>query len=148
MELKTNKALYSIDVSDATTKELVEFYNAHVTRQIKKFADRKTAERRVLDLIENHLELADEAPSESSESRSAAIAATWKDPAIAQKRAQRTAIEVKRGNSVVGEFGSMRKAFNALELPAAECIPFRMRVKKEGSVKEYGYRFTAVPLNY
>ncbi|USN16342.1 hypothetical protein PLUTO_00260 [Luteibacter phage vB_LflM-Pluto] len=39
-------------VATATSKELVEFYNAHnPDKQIKKFSDRETAERRIKDLI-------------------------------------------------------------------------------------------------
>lgn len=41
-----------IDVQNATTKELVAFYNEHSESPVKKFADRKTAERRVQFLIE------------------------------------------------------------------------------------------------
>lgn len=41
-----------IDVKNATTKELVEFYNEHAERQITKFASREIAERRVQVLQE------------------------------------------------------------------------------------------------
>lgn len=40
-----------IDVTTATTKELLEFFNANSEAQVKRFADRKTAERRVNELI-------------------------------------------------------------------------------------------------
>jgi transcription elongation factor Elf1 len=39
-----------MNVSTATTADLVKFYNAHATKPVKKFADRKTAERRVAEL--------------------------------------------------------------------------------------------------
>lgn len=42
----------TIDISTATTAELVAFWNAHAEKPVKKFADRKTAERRVAALIE------------------------------------------------------------------------------------------------
>ena len=35
-------------ISKATTKELVTFYNAHAAKPVKKFVDRKTAEARCL----------------------------------------------------------------------------------------------------
>ena len=38
-------------VANAKTAELVAFYNAHAVKQVSKFADRKTAEKRVLTLI-------------------------------------------------------------------------------------------------
>ena len=40
-----------INFKTATTTELVTFYNQHATKPITKFADRKTAERRVADLL-------------------------------------------------------------------------------------------------
>jgi hypothetical protein len=47
----------TIAISDAKTSDLVAFYNANIVRfpdgtVIKKFADRKTAEKRVADLVE------------------------------------------------------------------------------------------------
>lgn len=41
-----------INVETAKTAELVAFYNAHAETPVKKFTDRKTAERRVQKLIE------------------------------------------------------------------------------------------------
>jgi predicted RNA-binding Zn-ribbon protein involved in translation (DUF1610 family) len=41
----------SINVSTAKTSELVAFYNAHAVKPVTKFADRKTAERRVTELL-------------------------------------------------------------------------------------------------
>jgi hypothetical protein len=41
----------SINVSTAKTSELVAFYNAHAAKPVNKFADRKTAERRVTELL-------------------------------------------------------------------------------------------------
>jgi hypothetical protein len=40
-----------INFKTATTTELVTFYNQHATKPITKFADRKTAERRVAALL-------------------------------------------------------------------------------------------------
>lgn len=47
----------TINITEAKTADLVNFYNANITRfadgtVIKKFADRKTAEKRVADLVE------------------------------------------------------------------------------------------------
>ena len=41
-----------IDVKTASTKELVEFYNANAVSPVKKFRDRATAEARVTALLE------------------------------------------------------------------------------------------------
>lgn len=43
----------SAQIAAATTAELVAFYNAHAATPVKKFADRKTAERRVAGLMAN-----------------------------------------------------------------------------------------------
>lgn len=40
-----------IDVTTATTAELVAFYNEHADTPVKRFSDRKTAERRVAALL-------------------------------------------------------------------------------------------------
>lgn len=49
----------TIDTNTATTKELVEFYNAHCAdfgrRSVKKFSDRETAKLRVRQLLEDML---------------------------------------------------------------------------------------------
>lgn len=38
-------------IAAATTAELVAYYNSHAAKPVKKFADRKTAERRVAELV-------------------------------------------------------------------------------------------------
>lgn len=44
-----------MNVSTATTAELVAFYNKHAAKPVNKFADRKTAERRVNALLATEL---------------------------------------------------------------------------------------------
>jgi hypothetical protein len=182
-----------IDIKTATTAELVAFYNDHAEKPVAKFADRKTAERRVAALIET---LPTEAPylaelgiSECpccgvhlsngyttndaqrveglpllnkheylclgcgdefgplikgrSENRAAGVAASWTNPDIAAKRAQRSAVEVD------GEaFRSVRQAFAQLGLPMKEHINFRMLLKEHGQLNDYGRSWKIVPLNY
>lgn len=41
----------TIDITTATTAELVAFYNEHADTPVKRFSDRKTAERRVAALL-------------------------------------------------------------------------------------------------
>lgn len=57
-----------MNISTATTAELVAYYNANVAadKQIKKFADRKTAELRVSKLFATDLEVQAEARRTSS----------------------------------------------------------------------------------
>lgn len=198
-------AAKTFDVTAAKTSELVEFYNAWAAKPVKKFADRKTAERRVKDVIdglpepvaeleaqEYQLDLVtedapvakptkakayvapamlsskcaacridyidngyddstyapkilclacgcDAATGESiqdrpkNQNRSTGVAASWKDPSIAAKRAQRHAVRVD-GH----EFRSVAAAFRALALPMKEHIKFRMQLKAAGQMKAYG----------
>lgn len=44
-------ARLSAQVAAATTAQLVAFFNAHAVKPVSKFADRKTAEKRVLALV-------------------------------------------------------------------------------------------------
>ena len=56
--IMANKKI-ELDVKNATSKELVDFYNQHSgsTKVLAKFKDRATAEKRVSDLITAHNEL-------------------------------------------------------------------------------------------
>jgi hypothetical protein len=195
------------DVKAASMKELVAFYNAHnADNLIKKFADRKTAERRVMAVIgslaiieaqggdietgelakgitDEEQKAIDEeekaavyrirasrqvTPEEESPnahipeeeiteeqaraeleqikaaaskgkpvskssgiSLSAAIAASWADPVVADKRMTRNGVTVTV-NGKSAEFKSVRAAFEAFKLPDSKHIRFRMLVKKEG----------------
>lgn len=192
-------------------KDLVVFYNAHnVDKPVAKFADRKTAERRVsaildsLDIIaaqggdvedgklvdapvmktrasrevnpgtmltdinaaiaedeiteedaRRELELLKKAKvnatvktgAKSGLTLSAAIAASWNDPLVAQKRMTRHGVTVTcNGNSA--EYKSVRAAFGTLGLPDSKHIRFRMLVKANGSaVFEFNgekYHFTTM----
>lgn len=182
-------------VSTVSTKELVVFFNAHnVDKPVAKFADRKTAERRVLALLDSldiiaaqggdvednkivdttpvhktrasrqvtpvdtdinadkaddeiteadaraELELLKAAATEkktkpskaSGLTLSAAIAQSWHDPLVAQKRMTRHAVIVTCNGSS-DEFKSVRAAFSTLGLPDSKHIRFRMKVKELGA---------------
>lgn len=64
-------------------------------------------------------------PTQPAANRSDAIAASWKDPKVAAKRAERT--HVKASNTV---YRSVREAFVALGLPLEKHIKFRMELKQ------------------
>lgn len=78
---------------------------------------------------------------------SAAIAASWNDPLVAQKRMTRHGVTVTCNGSSA-EYKSVRAAFGALGLPDAKHIRFRMLVKEHGSaVFEFNgekYHFTTM----
>jgi len=134
-------------VAITTTAELVEWYNAHVEpqNQIKKFADRKTAERRVLALLAEGVKKTAAKPEKiavkhsSSEvaDRSAAVAETWMNPAVAAARAIRDHVLV---NGVW--YVSVRQAFIELDLPLNEHIKFRKELKRSRKAEAYGCKWS------
>ena len=161
------------EVAAAETKELVAFYNENAATPVKKFANRAKAESRVIALIdemEADLEAtevdtfdastktarhtgkqankATKAAINSTGKRtlSEAIAESWKVDETREKRSQRSAVKVSGK-----EYPSVRKAFIALDLPAGECITFRIKLKAAGTLKgkeAYGKTWTIIPLNY
>lgn len=188
-----------INIATATTKELVDFYNKHSDKPVTKFADRKTAEKRVYLLVESmpvavdgddfiksqcghshcpecgiHLSnglmdfdsAVDAAGSKakagmtkqwscmacdaewgevrykkqaSNEARSEGVAKSWKDKGVAEKRSKRHFVRVNGQ-----EFGSVRAAFVALNLPLNKHIKFRMELKAEGSLNAFGRKWEAL----
>lgn len=78
--------------------------------------------------------------------RSAAVAESWKDKAIRDKRTQRTGVRVTGGKlKAPADFPSVSKAFLALHLPMSKHIKFRGAMKAAGAAKIDDYTFTAVP---
>lgn len=93
-----------IDVTKASSAELVAYYNAHSGKSpIKKFADRKTAEKRVAALI----------PAKKSK----------------EKTTPRSAVVVDGA-----EYRSVKQAFEKLKLPLGRHIRFRMALKAAGKL--------------
>jgi hypothetical protein len=149
-----------INVKTATTAELVAFYNANAFQPVKKFADRKTAERRVQALldaaetvdnsvlamvglppVEKKASFAAKQPKAST-TRSAGIAASWTVKAFADKRKERTGtIEVRQGNKLIGTYRSVAHAFTSLGMSLKGHIPFRMMLKVEGQLTYDCYSF-------
>lgn len=144
-------------VALATTAELVEWYNAHSSAPVKKFADRKTAERRVLALLADGVKVDHSAANkriaaatpelkkatvkkvvaDEAADRSAAVAGTWLDPAVAASRAIRDHVMV---DGVW--FVSVRQAFIDLNLPLNEHIKFRAKLKHSRNLESYGYKWS------
>lgn len=50
--MNLNDTYVNIDLARLTTPQLVELFNRHSTQAVKRFADRKTAEKRVAALLE------------------------------------------------------------------------------------------------
>lgn len=143
-----------INVSTATTAQLVAFYNEHANKPVNKFSDRKTAERRVLELLAGlkfskpsakNPKPAAKAPVEGSVSpeRAAAIKASWTNKAVAAARAQRHAVRVTyAGRSE--QYKSVREAFIQLGLPLGRHIKFRGLLKVNGRAVFDDHQFALV----
>lgn len=139
----------SINVSTATSAELLAFYNAHAPKAIRKFADRKTAEHRVSALIPDAPKKAVKQPKAASKpkaqavapathaTRSAAIAQSWQDPATKAARSARYAVTT--GGTV---YKSLPAAFVALGLPLTNAvIRARAQLRDAGTLTTQGHTF-------
>lgn len=81
----------------------------------------------------------------ASANRSAAISASWKDPAVAAARAERKAVSVVGGRlTQPTQFPSTPAAFRALGLPIGKCIKFRGQLKAAGKLAIGDFTFTVV----
>jgi hypothetical protein len=127
-----------LNITTATTAELVAFYNANAATAVKKFADRKTAERRVAALIETIKPVVEtkakakpKAPKvyKTHEERSEAIAKSWLVPATKAKRVTRHSVDVVTPEGLRMGFRSTKEAFEVLELPLGQHIRFRGQLK-------------------
>jgi hypothetical protein len=132
-----------LNITTATTAELVAFYNANAAAAVKKFADRKTAERRVAALIETLEVKAKREPKPKApkvyktyEERSEAIAKSWLVPATKAKRVTRHSVDVVTPEGLRMGFRSTKEAFEVLELPLGQHIRFRGQLKQAGT-KEF-----------
>jgi len=142
-----------MNVKTATTAELIAKYNELTGKNIKKFSSREAGEKQVLKAMDaaaaantgvRVIRISDipaaqlkqqktvkqpktKQPKVAKEpsDRGAAIAASWKDPKVAAKRAERT--HVKASDQI---YRSVREAFEQLGLPLSKHIKFRMSLKE------------------
>lgn len=130
----------NMDVKNATTAALIEFYNKHSEKPIKKFADRATAEKRVQAIVDA---LAAKAPAAAPEGEGE------KKEGAKKPRAERKEKEPKetgprkstvlvtplaKGNKK-GEQSSYRSVYDAFEklgLPINQHKKFRKELKANG----------------
>jgi hypothetical protein len=79
------------------------------------------------------------------EKMSAGQRESWTNKEVREARSERSAVSVDGT-----EYKSVCAAFRALKLKvsAGHQIKFRMRLKEEGVLKEYGHKWTIIPLNY
>jgi hypothetical protein len=128
-----------INVNTAKTAELVAFYNKHASKPVTKFADRKTAERRVSALLATLPTKTVRVKAAPSKDRGEAIAQSWKDKKVAAARATRHNVKVEDKT-----YKSVREAFMVLALPLGQHIKFRGALKAAGRAEFAGLKFKLV----
>jgi hypothetical protein len=102
--------------------------NEKAEKQAKKEADKQAkAELKLLAKVKEVRELTPEELKAQHDARSAAISNSWNNPEVAAKRAARNTVSV---DGTI--FGSVLKAFQALQLNVKKHIAFRAILKEDG----------------
>lgn len=154
--LQQPKEKIMFDVKKATGPELIEKFNALVagtaTPPVKKFADRKTAERRVQVLLDSAAvgkRLQPQIDKWIGEAEATAKKPKAPRAPAAPKDSREDQRHVRNHVKVDGvEYKSVRVAFTELRLPIAKHIRFRGALKQAGSMtfehNGKSYKFTVV----
>lgn len=137
----------NMDVKTATTAALIEFYNKHSEKPVKKFADRATAEKRCQAIIDA---LAAKAPAvhkreEDKKEHHRQRASDKKEAKKTERKAKEPKEEAVRKSTVLvtpitkgnkkGEQASYRSVYDAFEklgLPINQHKKFRKELKANG----------------
>ena len=158
------------DVLDANTSVLLAFYNEHAEKPVKRFADRRSAERRCIELLEAMSSKkakgqkaatvmasvakavvkkaaepkAPGAPRKfNREAMSEGQRLSWQDPDVREARCERSAVSVDGT-----DYKSVAAAFDALNLPRSRLCKFRLQLKEQGKLHAFDMDWLIVPLNY
>lgn len=134
IDLKTatqSEVLQWLQSDEANGPAMIELYNKYSDKPVKRFSSLSNACQRIRTLADKVREAK---PKAAPTDHSAAIAETWRDPKVKAKRSERHAVRVNGQ-----EYRSVRAAFVALDLPLEKHIKFRMRLKHEGSLTEFGH---------
>lgn len=111
----------NMDVSTASTQELVQYYNKHAESPIKKFKDRATAEKRVQAMLDAAPKEAEVEPKKARAKKSTAEVKHLKSVVT---------VTIKKGDKeTVKEFRSVFVAFEELGLPINKHRAFRKELK-------------------
>ena len=157
-------------VALATTAELVEWFNAHAESPVKKFADRKTAERRVLALLAEGVKAVKVEVDHSAANKRIAAAMPKLKTAKASSASRNVERAADNGSSedrsaavaatwmnpdvaaarsvrdhvLVNDAWhvSVRQAFIDLGLPLNEHIKFRAQLKRSRKAEAYGFKWS------
>lgn len=124
LELKES----NMDVKNVTTQELVDYYNKHSEKPIKKFTDRATAEKRVQAMLD----------AKTTKAHAPATAPT-KAPAAAKPKAKesksKSLCNVKVNKGEAKQHHSVFQAFEYYKLPVAHHKKVRVELKAHGKAK-------------
>lgn len=137
-------------VGEMTGKELVEEYNALTKKNITKFQDRATAERRVLEARKEHAPKPAQGKKRDKpvwpfEGKPQIVAPEKKPKAEKKAPVDNEARRVKNHVRVAGvEYRSVAAAFEALGLPMNKHIKFRAKLKASGAETFDGHDFIIV----
>lgn len=177
------KATKNINNKEVTTAMLADYFNSQLKdlpadvkkSPVKRFADRKSAVRRVTEVVELIVIEYGSAPvigEDVEPSKSAAAPKPEKapkkteteKPETGERRAannsagiaaswEKPEIRAKRAQRSAVEvdgvyYKSVPQAFRELEIPMAGCIAFRMHLKEVGETTVDGVHWKIVPLNY
>ena len=164
------------DIMNAKTSDLIAFYNANSEKQVTKFADRRTAEKRCMaivdgwkakidaakkpafrnsdDVVEN-IRKAEKAKSKTRSEMASIMSLDTRAKMSAAIRESWNDTEVaaarKQRSAVLVDgvqYRSVGQAFEELGLPMSKCIKFRGELKAAGSLSEFGLSWKIIPLNY
>lgn len=115
-----------------TMRTMVREYNRLTGKHIERFSSKAAAERQLAQARQRHaaqsLAPLTDTNRVRTQNRSAATKKQWNNKTVARARAARDPVVVQ-GH---GEFKSVAKAFQALNIPRTSMIKFRLALKKDG----------------
>lgn len=126
-------------MKDMTTAEILAEYNKLTGKNVKKFTDRKAAERRL-----KAARIVSESSVTTSKSKVAAKGKKKKPHKTNVTQHIRHRVSVQKGKTKAKEYRSVKQAFEELGLPLGVHIKFRMALKAKGSHEINGYKFKLV----
>lgn len=128
------------EAAKMTMSEIIAEHNKLTGKTVKRFSDRKSAERRLADARAS----ADAKPKPvqppaDNAKRSESIAVTWRNKKVAAARSKRDGVTV--GGK---QYRSVPAAFLALGLPMCKMIKFRLelKAKREATFERHLFRIT------
>jgi len=144
------------DFGKMNLKELTEWHNKNCeainVKPVKKFASTQAALVRcedVYELLQEQPKKKTKAPKTKEETAKAIAAGTkasWENEEVRNKRKERHAVLIQvPGEDDATAYRSVKAVFQKFELPLGKHIPFRQKLKAEGTLEEFGFKWTSIP---